>query len=103
MLVDVGASTLDMVSFNLLDRTHISIFTACVEMLGSAALDIARTAGISSGDFKRACDDAFEQVYGGARKKAPTLFHAGYRKQPVQLLKTGGGCRRRSMASSSLR
>jgi hypothetical protein len=93
MLVDVGASTLDMVSFNLQSQKLISIFTACVEMLGSAALDCARAAGVPDKDFKRACDEAFERVYSGARKKAPSLFHPGFRRQPVQLLKTGGGCR----------
>jgi hypothetical protein len=95
ILVDVGASTLDIVAFNLNTRTRISVFTACVELLGAAALEDARRAGISDSDFKRACDAAFDRVYGGARKpqRAPKLFHPGQRRRYVQLVKTGGGCR----------
>jgi hypothetical protein len=95
ILVDVGASTLDIVAFNLINRAQISVFTACVELLGAAALDQAREAGITDVDFKRACDDAFESVYGGARhpRRAPMLFHPARRKRYVQLVKTGGGCR----------
>lgn len=94
ILVDVGASTLDIVAFNLINRAQISVFTASVELLGAGALDQAREAGVSDDDFKRACDDAFEHVYGGARhsRRAPMLFHPVHRKRHVQLVKTGGGC-----------
>jgi hypothetical protein len=60
--------------------------------LGAAALDHARSTGIADSDFKRACDAAFDQVYGGARRKAPSLFHPANRKLSVQLITTGGGC-----------
>jgi hypothetical protein len=94
ILVDVGASTLDIVAFNLINRTQISVFSASVELLGAAALEEARSAGISDDDFKRACDHAFEEVYGRARhpRRAPTLFHPAYRRRYVQLVKIGGGC-----------
>jgi hypothetical protein len=91
-LVDVGASTLDMVAFNLIRKQRLSVFAACVETLGAAVLEHARATNVSDSDFKNACDEAFEQVYGGARKKAPTLFRPGLRKEPVQLITTGGGC-----------
>jgi hypothetical protein len=91
-LVDVGASTLDMVSFNLVNKKQVSAFSAAVELLGAAALDDARAQGISDKAFKGACDKAFETVYSRARRKAPKSFHPGYRKQHVQLIKTGGGC-----------
>jgi hypothetical protein len=95
ILVDVGASTLDIVAFNLLNRSQISVFSAAVELLGAAALEEARSTGISDNDFKRACDHAFEGVYGGARsaRRAPTLFHPARRKRHVQLVTIGGGCR----------
>lgn len=94
ILVDVGASTLDVVAFNLINRTQISVFSASVELLGAAALEEARAAGVNDDDFKRACDHAFEAVYGSARhpRRAPTLFHPAYRKRYVQLVKIGGGC-----------
>lgn len=94
ILVDVGASTLDIVAFNLINRRQISVFNASVELLGAAALEEARSAGISDEDFKRACDHAFEEVYGGARRpnRAPTLFHPARRKRYVQLVTIGGGC-----------
>jgi hypothetical protein len=94
ILVDVGASTLDIVAFNLINRAKISVFNASVELLGAAALEEARSTGISDDDFKRACDHAFEEVYGGARRpnRAPTLFHPARRKRYVQLVTIGGGC-----------
>jgi hypothetical protein len=94
ILVDVGASTLDIVAFNLINRRRISVFSASVELLGAAALEEARSAGIADDDFKRACDDEFEGVYGRARRpnRAPTLFHPARRKRYVQLVTIGGGC-----------
>jgi hypothetical protein len=95
MLVDVGASTLDIVAFNLVGRERVAVFSAAVELLGAAALDIALSRQLSAGDFKRACDHEFEEVYGRARspERAQDGFHAAYRRKPVQLLVTGGGCK----------
>lgn len=93
MLVDVGASTLDIVAFNLVGRERIAVFSAAVELLGAAALDSALDQQLSAEDFKRACDHEFEIVYGRARspERAQDGFHAAYRRKPVQLLVTGGG------------
>lgn len=95
MLVDVGASTLDIVAFNLVGRERIAVFSAAVELLGAAALDSALACHISAKDFKRACDHEFEEVYGRARspERARDGFHAAFRRKPVQLLVTGGGCK----------
>lgn len=95
MLVDVGASTLDIVAFNLVGRERVAVFSAAVELLGAAALDSALSRQLSAGDFKRACDHEFEEVFGRARspERAQDGFHAAYRRKPVQLLVTGGGCK----------
>lgn len=94
ILVDVGASTLDIVAFNLVDRERIAVFSAAVELLGAAALDVALSAGVDAQDFKRACDEEFEVVYGEARSphRASDGFHPALRRRPVRLLTTGGGC-----------
>lgn len=94
LLVDVGASTLDIVAFNLIERSRVSVFTAGVDLLGAAALDCARDSGLSDDQFKQACDSLFERVYGLARsgRRAPSLFNPTNRRRSVQLLTTGGGC-----------
>ena len=94
MLVDVGASTLDIVAFNLVGRSKAPVFAAGVELLGASALGWARKAEIDDTTFKRACDLQFENVYGHARSPqiAPMLFHSTYRSADVQALYTGGGC-----------
>jgi len=95
MLVDVGASTLDIVAFNLVGRERVAVFSAAVELLGAAALGSALAHRINAKDFKRACDHEFEEVYGRARspERARDGFHAAFRRRPVQLLVTGGGCK----------
>ena len=94
MLVDVGASTLDIVAFNLVRGELVAVFSAAVELLGSASLETARKAGILDKEFKDACDYVFDQVYGEA--KSPSRYQKGfsptYRRKPVQLVTTGGGC-----------
>jgi hypothetical protein len=94
MLVDVGASTLDIVAFNLVGRERVAVFSAAVELLGAAALDTALHSDVSAQEFKQACDYEFEQVYGHARspERARDGFHIQCRRKPVQLLVTGGGC-----------
>lgn len=94
ILIDVGASTLDIVSFNLQAQLRASVFTAGVDLFGAAALEVARSAGVDDPTFTRACDYLFEDVYGKARAdtRAPSLFKPGRRRMPVQLVITGGGC-----------
>lgn len=97
VLVDVGASTLDIVAFNLNDDdegTNIAAFSAGVELLGAAALDTAREAGIDDKVFRSACDHQFNLVYKRAclPTVAPGCFRPSLRREPVQLVTTGGGC-----------
>lgn len=97
VLVDVGASTLDIVAFNLNDDdegTNIAAFSAGVELLGAAALDTAREAEIDNKVFRSACDHQFNLVYKRAclPTVAPGCFRPSLRREPVQLVTTGGGC-----------
>lgn len=94
ILIDVGASTLDIVAFNLQAQLKASVFTAGVDLFGAGALEISRSAGIDDQVFLQACDYLFEDVYGRARadNRAPSLFKPGRRRLPVQLVITGGGC-----------
>lgn len=94
MLVDVGASTLDIVAFTLVGRSQASVFAAGVELLGASALGWARKAEITDITFKQACDLQFAQVYSHARSApvAPMLFDPDFRSVAVQALYTGGGC-----------
>ena len=94
VLVDVGASTLDLVAFNLRDRTRASVFTADVDLLGAAAVAVAYRHGIDARLFKTACDSLYKSVVlkGMKPERARNLFHPSVRLQPVQLLATGGGC-----------
>lgn len=97
VLVDVGASTLDIVAFNLNDDEegiNIAAFSAGVELLGAAALDTAREAEIDDKVFRSACDHQFNLVYKRAclPTVAPGCFRPSLRREPVQLVTTGGGC-----------
>ncbi|AOL94000.1 hypothetical protein [Porphyrobacter sp. LM 6] len=100
ILVDVGASTLDIVAFNLQAQLRAAVFTAGVDLFGAGALQIARAGGVDDDDFTRACDHLFDEVYGRAKadNRAPSLFKPGPRgplgrgEKPVQLVITGGGC-----------
>ena len=95
LIVDVGASTLDIAAFNLVEKERISVFAAAVELLGAAALDVARIQEISDTDFVSACSHEFNTVFGDARstKRASDGFHPALRRRPVQLVVTGGGCK----------
>lgn len=94
ILVDVGASTLDLVAFNLQEGRKAAVFTAGVDLFGSGALQVAREAGIHDDVFTQACFHLFHEVYGKAKAdhRAPSLFKPGRRRLPVQLVITGGGC-----------
>jgi hypothetical protein len=96
ILVDVGAATLDIVAFNLLDRGQkVAVLASGVEMFGAASLDWARLGGIQDQMFKDACDFQFDQVYGHARspERDPRGFHPAMRGNgTVRLVTTGGGC-----------
>jgi hypothetical protein len=93
MLVDVGAATLDIVAFNLIERgQRVSVFACDVEMFGAAAMSWAKAGDITDKMFKDACDHQFDTVWSAARDKDPVGFHPANRRVPVSLIKTGGGC-----------
>lgn len=95
MLVDVGASTLDLVAFNLVGHDRIAVISAAVELLGSASLDVARSHLVADGDFRRACDEQFDHVFyrqACQYQRGGNGFSPTRRQQPVQLVMTGGGC-----------
>lgn len=93
ILIDVGASTLDVVAFNLVDRVRVAAFAAEVKLLGAAALDAARGSGFSDDLFRLACADQYREVLNHARHPnvAPRNFDATLRRSPVQLITIGGG------------
>lgn len=97
MLIDVGASTLDVVAFNLVDNNdeaQISAFSASVELLGAAALAVARENNVLDPDFTIACNHQIYETlrYTWREDVAPMCFKPGDRSGPVQLVTTGGGC-----------
>lgn len=94
VLIDVGASTLDIVAFNLLRGKRIAVISADVELLGSASLAVVCNNNISEGDFRSACDQQFSGVFGEACKQSrgSNGFSPVLRSRDVQLITTGGGC-----------
>lgn len=95
ILIDVGASTLDVVAFNLVNRERVAAFAAEVNLLGAAALEAARSDGFPDDLFRRACIEQYDQVFNYARhpRVAPRNFDATLRRNPVQLMAIGGGCK----------
>lgn len=95
ILIDVGASTLDVVAFNLVERERVAAFAADVNLLGAAALEAARSDGFTDVLFRRACFEQYDRVFNYARhpRVAPRNFDAGLRRYPVQLIAIGGGCK----------
>lgn len=95
VLIDVGASTLDIVAFNLVGRFNVSVISAAVELLGSASLDVVRSAKISDDDFTSACEHQFASVFKDACRpsRGGNCFNPSpQRQKDVQLVTTGGGC-----------
>jgi len=95
VLVDVGASTLDIVAFNLVNRTNVAVISAAVELLGSASLEVAQSAAVPDADFASACEHEFAFVFKDACRpsRGGTCFNPGpQRLKDVQLVTTGGGC-----------
>jgi hypothetical protein len=94
VLIDVGASTLDIVTFNLVDRKSIAVISAGVELLGAASFNAALESGASEQDFRHACNAQFNAVFGHACRwsRGGNGFHPQLRARDVQLITTGGGC-----------
>jgi hypothetical protein len=95
ILIDVGASTLDTVAFNLVNRERVSAFAAEVGLLGAAALEVSRAEGFEEGLFRQACFDQYDQVFHHARHAnvAPREFDPTLRINHIQLIAIGGGCK----------
>ena len=97
ILIDVGASTLDVVAFILHgNKSRVSAFAADVDLLGAAALDAACSDGFSERLFRSACIEHYDGVFNYARHPsvAPRDFDATQRqKKSVQLIAIGGGCK----------
>ncbi|MXP41871.1 hypothetical protein GRI75_09480 [Altererythrobacter soli] len=94
VLIDVGASTLDIVAFNLLRGERIAVISAGVELLGSASLVAACENDVQEAVFRSACDRQFHGVFGDAcrRSRGSNGFSPVLRSRDVQLITTGGGC-----------
>jgi hypothetical protein len=95
ILIDVGASTLDVVAFNLVNGERVAAFAAEVNLLGAAALETGRVDGFPDDLFRRACIEQYDQVFNYARhpRVAQRNFDATLRRNPVQLMAIGGGCK----------
>ncbi len=97
ILIDVGASTLDVVAFILhSNKSRVSAFAANVDLLGAAALDAACSDGISEKLFRYACIEHYDGVFNYARHPsvASRDFDATLRQtKSVQLIAIGGGCK----------
>lgn len=66
-----------------------------MNLLGAAALEAARSDGFPDDLFRRACIEQYDQVFNYARhpRVAPRNFDATLRRNPVQLMAIGGGCK----------
>ena len=63
LIVDVGASTLDIATFSILDeQSPVPVFYSSVELLGSDSYAVARALEVSSDQFGKACQAQCEQV-----------------------------------------
>lgn len=96
VIVDIGASTLDIATFNVLPGSgHVPVFYTSVELLGSDAHTSATRMGLDDDLFTRACQAQTEQVLEITRTRRdpqfavnsgvlkPMLFVGGGRLDPV--------------------
>ena len=97
VLIDVGASTLDVVAFILHgNKSKVSAFAADVDLLGAAALDASDVDGFPENLFRSACFEHYDGVFNYARHAnvAPRDFDPTQRqRKSVQLIAIGGGCK----------
>lgn len=95
ILIDVGASTLDIVAFNLVDRERVSAFAAEVGLLGAAALQAAKQEKFEDTLFQKAMFAQYDRVFDYAQHPnvAPGNFNRTLRRNDVQLIAIGGGCK----------
>lgn len=90
LLIDVGASTLDMVTFLRVASKKATGIESSVELLGAAALEVAKKARERSLEFELACRYQYDAVLKGTRRESRTRteFKVG---REVQIIATGGG------------
>lgn len=93
ILIDVGASTLDIVAFNLVDRERVSAFAAEVGLLGAAALQVSKQEQFDDALFQRAMFDQYDRVFDYAQHPnvAQGNFNRTLRRHDIQLIAIGGG------------
>jgi hypothetical protein len=94
MVVDVGASTLDVATFRLFDRDGQScadVYATGVEMLGAQALGWSRVAEVPDSCFQAACAHHAWDQYHHTRTRRDRGFDRTLSDQPVTFLFVGGG------------
>lgn len=94
MVVDVGASTLDVATFRLYDwegERRADVYATAVEMLGAEALGWSRLADIPDDCFRRACSHVTWRPFHLTRTKRDRGYDRTTSKQPVMFLLVGGG------------
>lgn len=91
LLIDVGASTLDMVTFLRVSSKKATGIESSVELLGAAALEVARRAGEPELECELACRHQYKELIDASRQECRTRveFKAG---REIQIIATGGGC-----------
>lgn len=94
MVVDVGASTLDVATFRLWNEDgarKCDVYATAVEMLGAEALSWSRLAGVPDASFRKACGYVAFEPFHETRKKKDRSFDRTTSDQPVKFLLVGGG------------
>lgn len=91
LLIDVGASTLDMVTFLRVASKKSTGIESSVELLGAAALEVARRSGEPQLECELACRYQYKELIDASRQEHRTRveFKSG---REVQIIATGGGC-----------
>ena len=93
VVVDVGASTLDVATFSILngdDGAKVPVYMSAVGLLGAAALKVARKKGVSDETFSLACNQHTRHVISHTFLcKNPSFFPMN--GVPKPLLFVGGG------------
>jgi hypothetical protein len=90
LLIDVGASTLDMVTFLRVASKKATGIESSVELLGAAALEVAKKSGETNLEFELACRHQYAVVVKDTQRESRTRteFKVG---REVQIIATGGG------------
>lgn len=91
IIADIGASTLDIATFNILGPDeHVPVFYSSVELLGADSLSVARRLGISESQFESACRGQTNRVIYVTHTRRDPKFRPN-NGTPKTLIITGGG------------